>query len=140
MSKIKGHNISKVSSIFICFVHPIFSSFGFWYFGHISWLVIFFLFFLSCPSCLAKCKQRLCNIFVTSLPKVTKNKKWDKRNTKRMFLKLPQSLCLFFSKDKNLFTKDHSIGRATLSRLTWLIHASFLPSKWNLYLKWQFLV
>ena len=26
-----------------------------------------------------------------------------------------------------------------LTRLTWLIHTSFLPSKWNLYLKIQFL-
>ena len=32
--------------------------------------------FPSYPSCLAKCKQRSCNIFVTSLPKVTKNQKW----------------------------------------------------------------
>ena len=47
-----------------CFVHPIFSSFGFWYFGHCS-CSIFFPFFPSCPSCLAKCKQRLRNIFVT---------------------------------------------------------------------------
>ena len=40
--------------------------FGFWYFGHFS-CVIFFPFFLSCPSCLAKCIQRLrnfCNIVV----------------------------------------------------------------------------
>ena len=56
------------------FVHPIFLSFGFWYFGHFS-CMIFFPIFLSCPSCLAKCKQRLhiifvC-IFVTLLPKVT---------------------------------------------------------------------
>ena len=47
----------------------------------VFWSLVFlvtFCFFLSCPSCLAKCKQRLCNIFVTSLPKVpkvTKNKK-----------------------------------------------------------------
>ena len=59
--------------------------FGFWYFSQFS-CVIFFPFFrllqlrdfLSlfwpCPSCLAKCKQRFCNIFVTGLPKVTKNK------------------------------------------------------------------
>ena len=42
-------------------VHPIFSSFDFWYFGHFRFS---FLFFPSCPSCLAKCKQRLRNIFV----------------------------------------------------------------------------
>ena len=60
-----------------CFVHLIFSSFGFWYFGHFS-CVIFFP--LQTPSCLAKCKQRLCNIFVTLLPKVTKNQIWDERN------------------------------------------------------------
>ena len=39
-----------------------------------------FCFFPSCPSCLAKCKQRLCNIFISSSPKVTKNEKWDERN------------------------------------------------------------
>ena len=31
-----------------CFVHPIFSSFGFWYFGHFS-CVIFFPFFVILP-------------------------------------------------------------------------------------------
>ena len=67
-----------------CFVHPVFSSFGFRYFGHLS-CEIFFLFFLSCPSCIAKYKQRLCNIFLfwwprhQKWPKV-KNEKWDKRN------------------------------------------------------------
>ena len=50
------------SKLFQCFVHPIFCFFGFWYFGHYS-CVVFFPFFLSCPSCLAKCKQRLHNIF-----------------------------------------------------------------------------
>ena len=35
------------------FVHPIFSPFGFWYFGHFSCVI----FFPSCPSCLAKCKK-----------------------------------------------------------------------------------
>ena len=39
-----------------------------------------FWFFPSGPSCLEKCKQRLRNIFVTSLSKVTKNEKWDERN------------------------------------------------------------
>ena len=47
----------------MCFVHPIFSIFGFWYFGQLS-CVIFFPFFPSCLYCLAKCKQRLCNIFI----------------------------------------------------------------------------
>ena len=49
-------------------------------FGHFS-CVILFPFFPSCPSCLAKCKQRLRNIFVTSSPKVTKNQKrgWRKQ-------------------------------------------------------------
>ena len=40
-----------------------------WFFDHFS-IVIFFP---SCPSCLAKCKQRLRNIFLTLSPKVTKN-------------------------------------------------------------------
>ena len=44
----------------LCFLHPIFLSFGFWYFGHFSCVI----FFLTCPSCLAKCKQRLRNISV----------------------------------------------------------------------------
>ena len=67
--------LSKPGKYFLyCFIHPIFSSFGFWYFGHFS-CVIFFPFFLSCPSCLAKCKHRLCNIFITSLPKVSINEK-----------------------------------------------------------------
>ena len=44
----------------------------------VAWLS--FRFFPSCPSCLAKCKQRFYVIFL--LPKVTKNKneKWDERN------------------------------------------------------------
>ena len=58
----------------ICFVHPIFLSFGFWYFGHFS-CVIFFPFFPSCPLCVAKCRQRLRNIFITLSPKVTNNQK-----------------------------------------------------------------
>ena len=56
-----------------CFIHPIFSSFGFWYFGHVS-CVIFFPFFPSCPSCLAKCKQRLHNIFIAKSDQKPKTK------------------------------------------------------------------
>ena len=70
-----------------CFVHPIFSFFGFWYFGHFSCVIFFPVFFPFCPSCLAKCKQRLRNIFVTSSPKVTKNKKWDERNNSYQYEK-----------------------------------------------------
>ena len=62
----------------LCFVHPIFSYFGFWYFGHFSCVI----FFPSCPSCLAKCKQRLRKI--TSSPKVTKNQKQKMRWTKHI--------------------------------------------------------
>ena len=29
----------------ICFVHPIFLSFGFWYFGHFSCMIFFLVFF-----------------------------------------------------------------------------------------------
>ena len=43
----------------MCFLHPIFSCFGFWYFGNFSCVIFFLFFFLSCPSCLAKCKERL---------------------------------------------------------------------------------
>ena len=67
---------------FLCFVHPIFLSFGFWYFGHFSCVIFFQAFFPSCPSCLAKCKQRSRNIFVTLLPKVNKNQKRKVRWTK----------------------------------------------------------
>ena len=56
-----------VFTVSICFVHSIFFPFGSWNFDHFSY-VIFFLFFPSCPSFLAKCKQRLCNIFVTLSP------------------------------------------------------------------------
>ena len=49
-----------------CFVHPIFLSFGFWYFGNFIRVISFPLFFQSCLSCLAKCKQRLHKIVVLS--------------------------------------------------------------------------
>ena len=49
--------------------------FWFWYFGHSSCVIFFPVFFPSSPSYLAKCKQRLCNIFITSSPKVTKKQK-----------------------------------------------------------------
>ena len=45
-----------------------------------------FRFFPSSPSCLAKCKQRLRNIFLTLLPKVTKNKKWKMGWTKQYMI------------------------------------------------------
>ena len=57
------HKIPKIyrsKYVGMCFVHPIFSSFGFCYFGHFSCVI--FSPSRSCPSCLAKCKQRLCNI------------------------------------------------------------------------------
>ena len=38
----KGQLISKCP---FCFVHPIFSSFGFWYFGHLSCVIFFPVFF-----------------------------------------------------------------------------------------------
>ena len=58
-------------------------------FGILVTLVAWFSFhfFPSCPSCLAKCKQRLRNIFVTSSPKVTKNKKRKMGLTKHLSLK-----------------------------------------------------
>ena len=45
-----------------------------------------FCFFLSCSSCLAKCKQRLHNIFLflwLTWPK-TKNQKWDEQNKRQL--------------------------------------------------------
>ena len=62
----KPRNMSSIKIVDLCFVHPIFLSFGFWYFGHFSCVIFFLVFFLSCPSCLAKCKQRLRNIFIFS--------------------------------------------------------------------------
>ena len=55
-----------LSGLYYCFVHPIFSSCEFWYFGNFSCVIFFQFFFPFCPSCLAKCKQRLHNIFVFS--------------------------------------------------------------------------
>ena len=52
-------------------------------FGILITLVAWFSFRFF-PSCLAKCKQRLCNIFVTLSPKVTKNQKWKMRWTKHL--------------------------------------------------------
>ena len=66
-----GNVYGNIFFLDFCFAHPIFLSFGFWYFGHFSSMILF----PSCTSYLVKCKQRLRNIFVTSLPKVTKNKK-----------------------------------------------------------------
>jgi hypothetical protein len=57
---------------YYCFVHSISLSFGFWYFVHFT-CVIFFPVFSVLP--ILPCKQRLPNIFVTLLPKVTKNQK-----------------------------------------------------------------
>ena len=57
--------------------------------GILATLVAWFSFgfFPSCPSCLAKCEQRLHGIFVTSLPKETKNQKrkmgWTKQKLSR---------------------------------------------------------
>ena len=61
----RGHVLKILFSknYYKCFVHPIFSSFGILV-TLVAWFS--FLFFPSCPSCLAKCKQRLCNIFVFS--------------------------------------------------------------------------
>ena len=52
------------------------SIFWFWVFWSLSG------FFPSCPSCLAKSKQRLHNIFICSLPKVTRNQIWKMGWTK----------------------------------------------------------
>ena len=38
-------NSQKLRTILSCFVHPIFSSFGFWYFGHFSCVIFFPVFF-----------------------------------------------------------------------------------------------
>ena len=59
----------------LCFVHPIFLSLGFGYFGHFSCMIFLLVFFPSGPSCLAKCKQILRNIFVFSWLHC---KKWPK--------------------------------------------------------------
>ena len=74
---------SRMKRRFFCFVHPIFSSFGILV-TFVAWFS--FHFFPSCPSYLAKCKQRLRNIFVTWSPKVTKNKKRKMRWTKHIWV------------------------------------------------------
>ena len=85
----------------------IFSSFGFWYFGHFSCEI----FFPSSPSCLAKCKQRLRNIFcifLTLFPKVTKNQKremeWTKKRRQRKIL----VHCIFFTCGIEYAYYDHA--------------------------------
>ena len=74
--------ISVGKLYFYWILKDVFSSFGFWYFGHFS-CVIFFPLFSVLP--ILPCKQRLHNIFIifeTLLPKGTKykNKKWNERN------------------------------------------------------------
>ena len=66
-----------------------FLSFGFWYFGLFNCMIFFLGFFQSCPSCLAKCKQRLHNIFVlfiSSSPKMNKISKQKMIWMKHLFL------------------------------------------------------
>ena len=108
-------------------VHPIFSSFGFWFFGILVTLVAWFsyCFFPSCSSRLAKCKQQLHNIFVflqlhrQKWPK-SKNEKWDERNIWRIFsLKIKTKYISFssWSIGWNAYihrtaTKCHRIWRA----------------------------
>ena len=77
-----------------CFVHPMLS-FCFWYLGHlVAWFSIRFF-----PSCLAKCKQRLRNIFIFLSPKVTKNQKWRMGWRKHNFT-------VFFFQKLNEFSKE----------------------------------
>ena len=84
-----------------CFIQPMFSSFVFWYFGHLS-SVIFFLLFPSCLSCLAKCKERYVifshfHYFVAKWLK-TKSEKWDERNSKilEVWIKLSNYSCSMY--------------------------------------------
>ena len=48
----------------------------------VAWFSFHFFIFSFCPSCLAKSKQRLHNIFICSLPKVTRNQIWKMGWTK----------------------------------------------------------
>ena len=52
-------------------LHTTFSSFGF----SLFWLRDFLSFFPSCPSCLAKCKHRILNIFISKSDQKPKTKK-----------------------------------------------------------------
>ena len=94
---------------YLCFDHPIFLYFGFWYIGHFS-CVIFFPVFWSSPSCLAKCKQRLSNIFVFLIfrrQKWPKNKiqKWEERKIVNLVLHpVKSSGSCFVLMLKNLLT------------------------------------
>ena len=60
----------------LCFVHHIFSTFGFWYFGHFSFLILFPFFRLTHFALQNVNKDY---IFITSSPKVTKNQKGDEQ-------------------------------------------------------------
>ena len=97
--------------VLVCFVHPIFSSFGFWYFGHFS-CVIFFPFFF----CLGHLALQNVNkdyviflYFVTLLTKVTKNEKFPKSHffCKSALLMQPkevhQKYIMRFKEEKKLF-------------------------------------
>ena len=85
-----------------CFIQPMFSSFVFWYFGHLS-SVIFFLLFPSCLSCLAKCKERYVifshfHYFVAKWLK-TKSEKWDEQIKVANYVNLilfPFTFCRYF--------------------------------------------
>ena len=54
--------------------------FGFWYFGHFSFVIFFPFFCLAHLALLNINKDYVIHIFVNSWPKVTKNEKWDERN------------------------------------------------------------
>ena len=81
----------------LCFVHPIFSYFGLWYFVHFSY-VIFFRFFsvltiLPCKM-YTKNTQYFC-IFITFLPKVTKKPKTKNGMNKTIISWLGQNIPTF---------------------------------------------
>ena len=98
-------NIGNItySALFIVSFTPYFRLL---FFGILVTLVVWFSFrfFPSCPSCLAKCKQRLCNIFVTSSPKVTKNQQRKMGWTKHF------SDLIFFVKIHNSLSDSVKLG------------------------------
>ena len=100
--------------------------------------MIFCTFFPSCPSCLAKCKHRLRNIFVTSSPKVTKNKKrkmgWMKHLSKQFdCLTKLEGLAKWCSYLTFQIQKWPTILSPCLSTNSWYFFCQIFAENWKLH-------
>ena len=78
-----------------CFVHPIFSFFGFWYFGHFSCVIFFPFFFHFAHLALQNVNKDyvIFSYFRNFMPKVTKTKKpkmgWTKHKSRKKVISKP---------------------------------------------------